>query len=911
MVVVEVWTSLTATMLLVTTLRRTTRAAVETAWRQPRTRERRAVINRAPWSSLSSPLPLCCHCTRYVSLVPSVCSSGSRCKQAAFGCVNLFEPQQVVFGSTVLCISRLSHLGKQRICSELCRLSPPVPITSLSMPAARPPGDVAGPHSQSMPSSAPSRRHTAFADALATHPIFAAFLAPSAPLLPLSARLCVSANSSSLLFVLNPTGSLSFLNLAHLHAHSATPHVALTTTPPLSSASSALFLSSSSTYLAVTSPHSCCVVKLPRSLTSTSTSSPPSSPIDCRSYGVGPLTPTSSAFTLLHAAFHPLSSHHLLLLLSSSSHSSALHLYNLTADLDQPELVVPLPTSSSSSRAVSFCFAGKAGWNAWNVYVLYEDGHICTVCPLLPIGVAVQRAEVAVLREVEQTKVSSTGDEEARIRFRWLNEMFGSDLDSTNSELVVSHSSSLRPLAWSAMDMGSNVSRGESAVALLSLSTSAVQLARVYDGGRVDVLAGVSEAQPRFVEGPLARAAEVTLAAVDTVTLPASKLQCLLPLLPLSPASSTLTVLSRTAAHCLTFPYLAELAHVMSEPSLPPLALSTLLSRVQIQLSSTAPVDSVIAGCVLADIAFGRQLLLLTTEGVRVVPLSKKLTLADLRVASASSNNATGHQESFATRSTAAFSDVLAPYLSKYRNHRFDRAPIKQPLSLSSSAAFAAFLFTLPQFQSTITDLHTLHGEIATRTAVLAAVSDDTATTINTLCDSIELMREKQRLLRERLTVAAEIASETGKRVGRLIGEWGRRRAESGGGSLMSIAEREWRGDVEDREVETRKEQRREDEVAVRVTQLAALRDRRRALQVSERQLQGGDLQLGSVELGRLKAQLAGQTRFIEELIADIRDVRQQVRKREEANAWEEDMDADRTGTDDASKSRFTTPRLL
>ena len=129
----------------------------------------------------------------------------------------------------------------------------------------------------------------------------------------------------------------------------------------------------------------------------------------CRSYGVGPLSPTSSAFTLLHAAFHPLSSHHLLLLLSSSSHSSALHLYNLTADLDQPELIVPLPSASSSSRAVSFCFAGKAGWSGWSVYVLYDDGRISTVCPLLPNGVAVQRADVAQMREVEQAKVRPNG----------------------------------------------------------------------------------------------------------------------------------------------------------------------------------------------------------------------------------------------------------------------------------------------------------------------------------------------------------------------------------------------------------------------------------------------------------------------------------------------------------------------
>jgi len=625
---------------------------------------------------------------------------------------------------------------------------------------------------------------------------------------------------------------------------------------------------------------------------------------------VGPLSPTSSAFTLLHAAFHPLSSHHLLLLLSSASHSSALHLYNLTADLDQPELVVPLPSSSSTSRAVWFCFAGKsAGWSAWSVYVLYDDGRISTVCPLLPSGVAVRRAEVSVLRQVEQGKVRRAGDEDARIRLSWLSDTFGDGSDASD-ELLVSQSSPLRPLAGSAMDVGtSSVLRGEGATALISLSATAVQLARVYGSGRVDVLAGVSEVQPRFVEGPLARTAELTLTAVDTIALPAFKPHTLL---PLSPASSALALLSPTAAHSLSFPYLSELAHVMSDPSLPSSALSSLLSRVQIQVSSSEPTDGVIAGCVLADIALGRQLLLLTTEGVRVMDLSKKLTLADLRSASAANvSTAAPH------RPAAAFSSVLAPYLSKYRNHHIGLPATKQPLSLSSSAAFAAFLTTLPHFQSAITDLHTLHGEITTRTAVLAAVSDDTAAAIDALHDSLEAMTEKQQLLRERLAVAAEIASETGKRVGRLVSEWRRRKAaEGGGGSLVSDAEREWRVEVELREEEARKEQRRVDEVAVRVAQLAALRDRRRALQASEQQLPGGALQLGSVKLGRLQAELSGQTRSIESLMADVHDMRQQVeaRRKEAAERWEAEGEsgADRRyGEEAESKSSRAPPRLL
>ena len=796
--------------------------------------------------------------------------------------------------------SATSHRSAQE--SVPCQPALSAPGLLLGMPAARSPGGVTEPQPGSSSSSALPARHTPFTDALTRHPIFASFFVPGAPPLALSSRLCVSADSSSLFFALTPTAGLLCLSLAHLHTQPRTPHVSLTPSPPVPATSSTLFLSSSSTYLAVTSSHSCCVVKLPRSLLAST--SPTTSTVACRSYAVGPLSPTSSAFALLHAAFHPLSSHHILLLLSSASHTTALHLYNLTADLDQPELVVPLPASSSSSRAASFCFAAsKAGWSAWTVYVLYDDGRISTVCPLLPSGVAVRRADVAAMRQVEQGMLSRTGDEDARARLSWLSETFGGERDDLD-ELVVSQQSSLRPLAGSAMDVGSSVLRGEGAVALISLSASAVQLARVYSSGRVDVLAGVSEVQPRFVQGPLARPAEMTLTAVDTIALPASKL----PLLSLTPASSALAVLSPTAAHSLSFPYLNELAHVMSDPSLPSSAVSSLLTRVQTQLTSSEQFSGVIAGCVLADIALGRQLLLLTTEGVRVLDIGKKLTLADLRVAPAVGTAAISHRISSSARSDAAFSTVLSPYLSKYRNHHIDLPATQQPLSLSSPAAFAAFLSTLPHFQSTITDLHTLHGELNTRTAVLAAVSGQTAATIDTLHDSIRMLRDKQLLLRERLAVAAEIAAETDRRVGRLASEWRRRSAggsggSDGGGSVVSDAERQWRLAVECREDETRKEQRRVDEVAVRVSQLAALRANKRAVRASE---QAGDgLRLGSVELGRLQAELGGQTRSIEELMADVREIRQQV------DTWEEATESGKARSENAANGNSAAARLL
>ena len=121
----------------------------------------------------------------------------------------------------------------------------------------------------------------------------------------------------------------------------------------------------------------------------------------------------------------------------------------------------------------------------------------------------------------------------------------------------------------------------------------------------------------------------------------------------------------------------------MSDPTLPSSALSTLLSRLQTQLSSSSgeQYDGVIAGCVLADIALGRQLLVLTTQGVHVLDLSKKVTLNDLRAASATSTAAPAAQPLSAAQSGAAFSAVLAPYLSKYRNFHID-LPVTKPAAL-------------------------------------------------------------------------------------------------------------------------------------------------------------------------------------------------------------------------------------
>ena len=133
---------------------------------------------------------------------------------------------------------------------------------------------------------------------------------------------------------------------------------------------------------------------------------------------------------------------------------------------------------------------------------------------------------------------------------------------------------------------------------------------------------------------------------------------------------------------------------------------------------------------------------------------------------------------------------------------------------------------------------------------------------------------------------------------------------EGGGGGegLVSDAEREWRVELEYGEQEARKEQRRVDEVSVRVAQLAALRDRKRAMQASERA--GGGLQLGSVELGRLQSELGGQTRSIEELMADMRDIRLQVRakEKEEMNGYDEEKES---GRRDGARNNVASPRLL
>ena len=73
-------------------------------------------------------------------------------------------------------------------CQPLARLvvqwRPPHPVSSSSMLA---------------------ERQTTFTTALIKHPIFASFLIPGTPPLPLSPRLCTSSTSSPLLFALTPT----------------------------------------------------------------------------------------------------------------------------------------------------------------------------------------------------------------------------------------------------------------------------------------------------------------------------------------------------------------------------------------------------------------------------------------------------------------------------------------------------------------------------------------------------------------------------------------------------------------------------------------------------------------------------------------------------------------------------------
>uniref|UniRef100_A0A7N0TUA6 Nuclear pore complex protein NUP88 n=1 Tax=Kalanchoe fedtschenkoi TaxID=63787 RepID=A0A7N0TUA6_KALFE len=111
--------------------------------------------------------------------------------------------------------------------------------------------------------------------------------------------------------------------------------------------------------------------------------------IICRAVSVGSeiYYGKTNAIQILQASWHPFSETHIGIL----SSDSVFRLFDLSLDIGQPEQEYYLqqaalgkPRNAASICPVDFAFGGDHLWDRFSVFILYTDGSIYTICPIVP-----------------------------------------------------------------------------------------------------------------------------------------------------------------------------------------------------------------------------------------------------------------------------------------------------------------------------------------------------------------------------------------------------------------------------------------------------------------------------------------------------------------------------------------------
>jgi len=222
--------------------------------------------------------------------------------------------------------------------------------------------------------------------------------------------------------------------------------------------------------------------------------------------------------SIVDAHFHTLSDGHVVTLSADT-----LRLFDLASSVEEAAVEIPM---HRHPLPVSLAFGGARGFDRFAIHVGRQDGSIVTVCPVVPAGAAIRLAEWEELVEDVQEQIDSletqhddAGEEEQQLvlQLEWLrscwqapsDEQFGPgamDSDWVVFEPTEADSMPLSRCQHSKVGPTSGAAE-ESSRQLLSLSTvpalatPITVVVRLFEGGKLDVLASVCPVQARF--GPV------------------------------------------------------------------------------------------------------------------------------------------------------------------------------------------------------------------------------------------------------------------------------------------------------------------------------------------------------------------------------------------------------------------------
>ncbi|KAJ9540689.1 hypothetical protein OSB04_027195 [Centaurea solstitialis] len=157
------------------------------------------------------------------------------------------------------------------------------------------------------------------------------------------------------------------------------------------------------------------------------------SAVICRTVSVGSdlYFNTNNAIRTLKVSWHPYSDTHLGIL----SSDSVFRLYDLSSALEQPEQEYYLqPVERGRSRnassicPVDFSFGGDHLWDRFSVFVLFSDGAVYILCPVVPFGSVYKWESILEIYSDAQTfglkANSSTAVSNANLAISWLEATF-------------------------------------------------------------------------------------------------------------------------------------------------------------------------------------------------------------------------------------------------------------------------------------------------------------------------------------------------------------------------------------------------------------------------------------------------------------------------------------------------------
>jgi hypothetical protein len=268
----------------------------------------------------------------------------------------------------------------------------------------------------------------------------------------------------------------------------------------------------------------CFVVELPSSKFELQVASKRSSLV-CRSSVVGEHFHATAHVNIVQVAWHPRSPTHLMVLTSDQR----LAMYNVAYNVDEPELSLDLRLDRTRDPITSFCFGADAdSWETFTVYACSDEGHIFTLCPIVPQGSAIIESTLTKMSQLASDVLADSGDGNpesawASMALTWLRHTFREPAESSAQQQQQQQPTQtlynaspprnqrFRPCMQGPLTIHPKPDDADisdpwlpeeraryTSITALDTKGTAVCLARICMSGSVDIIMGMSPVQPSF-----------------------------------------------------------------------------------------------------------------------------------------------------------------------------------------------------------------------------------------------------------------------------------------------------------------------------------------------------------------------------------------------------------------------------